>query len=137
MGEIGNLMINEVKTMFVISWHINCIRNIVKQIKEISKAIFCGFEMIILVDNIISPLIHIQIHFCNSNLPFIEITANIKIKHILIDMLNCNYIAIIFLIIKLQLYCNWFFVIGEKGPDPNTSYTCQMHVCLFSNCFDT
>ena len=38
-----------------------------KQIKEISKAIFCGLEMIIIVDNIISPLIHIQIHFCRND----------------------------------------------------------------------
>ena len=72
MGEIGNLMINEVKTIFVISWHINCIRNIVKQIKEISKAMFCGFEMIIHVNNIISPLIHIQIHFCRND-PFLSV----------------------------------------------------------------
>ena len=49
-----------------------------------------------------------------SNLPFIEITANIKIKRILINMVNCNSFAILFLIIQLQLYCNSIFLIWEK-----------------------
>ena len=38
-----------------------------KQIKEISKTIFCGFEMIILVDKMTSPLVYIQIHFSGND----------------------------------------------------------------------
>ena len=38
-----------------------------KQIKEMSNAIFCGFEMRILVVEIIFSLIYIQIHFSRND----------------------------------------------------------------------
>ena len=67
-GQNQKLKINEIKANLVISRHIHCIRNIVKTIKEIFDAIFCGFEIRILVDKIIFPLIYIQIHFSRSDL---------------------------------------------------------------------
>ena len=57
------LKINDMKCTLVILDTLIALEISLKQIKEMSNAIFCGFEMRIIVDEIIFSLIYIQIQF--------------------------------------------------------------------------
>ena len=62
IGEIGNGRSMRVKLIWSFLGTLIALEISLKQIKEIFIAIFCGFEVRILVHKMIFPLIYIQIH---------------------------------------------------------------------------